>query len=56
MSTDNKKLGVYIAVGASALIGGALLFHYLSNKDSDSGKCLEEIEALGPVKREGNVI
>jgi hypothetical protein len=48
-----------MAAGAAlALVGGALLLHYFSSKQSESGevlsKALEEISALGDPKREAN--
>lgn len=47
-----------VAGAAIALVGGALLLHYFSSKQSESGevlsKALEEISALGEPKREAN--
>jgi len=51
---SNKGL-VYALVGAGALVASALVFHYLSSKSvSSSSLAFEEIEALGPAKKEAN--
>ena len=56
MSEGNNKTLIYALAGAGALIGAALVFHYVSNKQeaSSSSQCFEEIEALGPAKKEAN--
>jgi hypothetical protein len=52
--SDNKKI-YYVAAAGAALIGGALLFSYLSGKsESLHSLCFEEIDALGPAKKESN--
>ena len=53
---DNKSLFYVLGAGA-LLIGGAVLFHLLSNKDEGAhatSKVLEEIDALGAPKKEAN--
>ena len=55
MSDGNNKTLVYALVGAGALIGAALVFHYVSNKQEvTNSQCFDEIEALGPAKKESN--
>jgi hypothetical protein len=52
--SENKKL-LYALAGGAALIGGAIIFSYLSGKsESSSSVCFEEIDALGPPKKEPN--
>ena len=58
MSSENanKALWVGLAAGA-ALIGGAVIFHLLQGKSSSSTNALiEEIDGLGPPKKEMNGI
>jgi hypothetical protein len=50
----------YILAGAGALIAGALLFHYWSERESVSSagndEFMKDIEALGPIQMEkGNM-
>jgi hypothetical protein len=51
--SDSKKI-VWAAVGVAALIGGALLFHSFSNKESSSSQCLDEIDQLGAPQKDPN--
>jgi len=54
MSQSTNKIW-YAAAAAGALIGVAVLSHYLSQgKSSSSSECFAEIDALGPPKKEGN--
>ena len=61
MVEGNKTL-LYAISGAALIIGGALIYHYLTDPENatagDSGvdlnKMLEEIDALGPVARGPN--
>lgn len=51
---NNKGL-IYALAGAGALVIGALAFHYLSGKQTGSSSLVfEEIESLGPPKKEAN--
>src|SRR6185312_5955041 len=50
----NNKAWLYGVIGAGALITGALVFHYFSSKQVASSQCFDDIEALGPAKREAN--
>jgi hypothetical protein len=53
----NNKAIIYGLAAAGALITGAILFNYLSNKTSSassSSDVLAEIEALGPPKKSPN--
>lgn len=53
MSSQNKAL--WFGVAASALVGGAVLFHLLQSKAGSSASAvLEDIDAIGPVKKEAN--
>ena len=56
--SQSKNNILYIAGAAVALVGGALLLHYFSGKQTEEGqvlsKALEEISALGEPKREAN--
>lgn len=49
MSSSNKPL-LYGLAAAGALVGAAVLFHLISNKESAAGgsKLIEDIDALGP--------
>lgn len=52
MSESKWKI---VVAGAVALVGAAVLFHLLSNKETGSaGQVFEEIDALGAVKKEPN--
>ena len=52
----NKALWVGLAAGA-ALVGGAVIFHLLQGKSgSTSNAVIEDIDALGPAKKEMNGI
>ena len=52
----NNKTIIYGIAAAAALIGGAILFNYVSGKNNNSSTTVvfDEIEALGPAKREAN--
>jgi hypothetical protein len=52
----NNKALVYGLAAAGALIGGAILFNYISSKNSSpsTSAAFDEIEALGPAKKEPN--
>lgn len=55
-SGSNKNL-IYVAIGGAVVVGAALLFHLLGSKSEEAvsnSKVLEEIDALGPAKREMN--
>ena len=47
---------IYAVLGAGVLVGAALAFHFLTNKQGASSTSLvfDEIEALGPAKKEPN--
>jgi hypothetical protein len=45
---------LYLACGAAALIGGAILYNALSSKSNTMQVCLDEIDALGPIQRDPN--
>jgi len=51
-SKDNKAL--WVLAGAGALVGAAVVFHLLTNKQSASSAIFEDIDALGPPKKEMN--
>ena len=53
--SNNKPLLIGLAA-AAALIGGALIFNMISNKQgaTSNSQVLEEIDALGPPKKESN--
>lgn len=53
----NKALWVGLAAGA-ALIGGAVIFHLIQGKagSSSSNAVIEEVDSLGPPKKEMNGI
>lgn len=50
-----KALWIGLAAGA-ALVGGAVIFHLLQSKgeSSSTSACIDDIEALGPPKKEMN--
>jgi hypothetical protein len=52
----NSKAIIYGVAAVGALIGGAILFNYISGKSSSStsSAAFDEIEALGPAKKEPN--
>ena len=55
MSTGgNNKVLLYSLLGGAALIGSAIIFHLLTNKESKSSQMFDDIEALGAPKREAN--
>ena len=55
MSDKSNKSLLYVAAGAAVVIGGALLFNYISNSSSaSSSQCFEEIDQLGPPKKDPN--
>ena len=58
MSSTNNNVWKYLVAGGAAIVAGAVICNYLMSNDSDSGinKCLEDIDALGPVKKENNGI
>ena len=46
---------MYLAVGASVLVGAAVLFNYISGKAGSANTlCFEEIDALGQPKKDPN--
>jgi len=45
---------IYALAGVGALVAGALVFHYVSNKQASNSQCFDEIEALGPPKKQSN--
>lgn len=51
----NKNV-IYGLAAAGALVGAAILFNYISNKSTNatSSAVLDEIDALGPAKKEAN--
>lgn len=51
--SDSKKL-VYALIGVGALVGGAIAFHYLSGKESSNQQCFDDIDSLGPPKKNAN--
>lgn len=53
----NSKVVIYGIAAAAALIGGAILFNYVSGKSGSAPSTtavFDEIEALGPSKKEAN--
>jgi hypothetical protein len=58
MSKDNNSVFKYLAIGAAALVGGAIVFYLLSSKNEESqqavSKVLDDIDALGPPKKDKN--
>lgn len=46
----------FVVIGAAALVGGAIIFHLISNKEQGTtgSEVFEEIDALGGVKKEPN--
>ena len=52
----NNKAVIYGLAAAGALIAGAILFNYISGKSSTTTTTavFDEIEALGPAKKEAN--
>lgn len=53
--SDSKKTYMYLAAGASLVVGAALLFNYISGKTSSSNTlCFEEIDNLGQPKKDPN--
>lgn len=45
----------FIVAGVAALVGGAILFHLISNKEQGTaGEVFDEIDALGGIKKEPN--
>lgn len=54
-STGSNKAWIGVVAGGAALIGAAVLFHYLtSGKASNTAAVYDEIDALGPAKKEAN--
>ncbi len=55
MSDNPSRVWMYAAAGLGALVTGALVFHYLSNKQAAGlDQLADEISALGPVKKDTN--
>lgn len=54
MSDKMNKSLIYGLIGAGVLVAGAIVFHHLSSKVTNSSACFDEIEALGPPKKEAN--
>ena len=55
MSESKSKAPIYIAVGATVVVGAALLFNYISGKATSSNSlCFEEIDALGAPQKDPN--
>jgi hypothetical protein len=55
MSSTGNKGWIYALAAAGALVSAAVVFHLVSNKSaSGSSLIFEEIDALGPAKKEPN--
>ncbi len=55
MSSTGSNKWIAIVAGATALVGAAVLFHYAtSGKASNASLVYDEIDALGPAKKEAN--
>ena len=55
MSEQKSKTIMYLAAGATVVVGAALLFNYISGKSSSSNsQCFEEIDNLGAPKKDPN--
>lgn len=53
--SDKNKTVAYLALGAGVVVGAALLFNYISGKTSSNNSlCFEEIDNLGPAKKDPN--
>ena len=54
--SENKAKTIGIVLGGlTCVVGAALLFNYVANRSSSSNtQCFEEIDALGPPKKEAN--
>lgn len=54
----SNKNAIYLAIGGALVVGGALLYHVLSSKSEEASqqasKVIEDIDALGPPKKEMN--
>jgi hypothetical protein len=58
-STGANKSWIYLVAGAGAFVAAAVLIHHFSGKEEgataqQANKVLEDIDALGPAKREAN--
>lgn len=58
MSSTPNNNWKYLVLGGAAVVASALLFNYFLSSETESSmsKCYEEVEALGPVKKESNGI
>ena len=55
MSESKQKAYMYLAAGATVVVGAALLFNYIAGKASSSNTlCFEEIDNLGQPKKDPN--
>lgn len=52
--SGSGKTWLYVVAGAAALVGAAVVFHNISNKQSVASAVFDEIDALGPPKKEMN--
>jgi len=57
MSSSNKNL-IYGLAAAGALVGAAVLFHLITNKESSGvgNKLIEDVDAIAPVKKDARGI
>lgn len=54
MSSNNKLM--YLLVGAGAVVVGALAYHFISGSKSALPDIIEDVEALGDVKKDSRGI
>ena len=52
--SSNSKAWIYGLVAGAAVIGGAIVFHILSNKEESGSDLFDEIDLLGPPKKAAN--
>jgi hypothetical protein len=53
-TTGSNKAWIGIVAGAAALIGAAVIFHYATSGKVPTSQVFDEIDALGPAKKEMN--
>src|SRR6187399_2074973 len=55
MSESKSRTYIYLAGAGVLVVGAALLFNYISGKTSSTNsQCFEEIDNLGPPKKDPN--
>ena len=55
-STGKDKVWLYVIGGLGAIVIGAIIYNLSSGKASPLQSCLDEIDSLGPAKKESNGI